>query len=101
MVADLPAQSLELRSLVTSDGSLELSLVEVPVPTPQLDEVLVRIEAAPINPSDLGLLLAGADPTQATFGGSADRPTVTIPLDPRAMRALSGRVDKSMAVGNE
>jgi NADPH:quinone reductase len=101
MAADVPAQSLELRSLVTTDGSLELSLVEVPVPTPQPDEVLVRIEAAPINPSDLGLLLAGADPTQATFGGSPDRPVVTIPLDPRAMRALAGRVGTSMAVGNE
>jgi NADPH2:quinone reductase len=101
MAADLPAQSLELHSLVTPEGSLELSLVEVPVPEPQPEEVLVRIEAAPINPSDLGLLLAGADPTQASYGGSPDRPVVTIQLDPRAMRALSGRLGLSLAVGNE
>ena len=60
MAADIPDKALELRSLVTSDGTLELSLHEVDVPTPADNEVLVRIEAAPINPSDLGLLVATA-----------------------------------------
>jgi NADPH:quinone reductase len=59
MTVDLPGEALELRSLVTSAGILELSLHDVPVPTPAPNEVLVRIEASPINPSDLGLLVAG------------------------------------------
>src|SRR5664279_1510210 len=54
MTAELPDTALELRSLVTSDGTLELSLHDVPVPTPGANEVLVRVEASPINPSDLG-----------------------------------------------
>jgi NADPH:quinone reductase len=101
MATDVPEHSLELRSLVSSEGTLELSLQEVPMPDPRPNEVLVRVDAAPVNPSDLGLLLAGADPATATFGGSADRPVVTLPLEARAMRALSGRVGKSMTVGNE
>jgi len=61
MTTTLPSTSLELRSLVTEQGTLELSLHEVPLPTPSDSQVLIRVEASPINPSDLGLLLAGAD----------------------------------------
>jgi NADPH:quinone reductase-like Zn-dependent oxidoreductase len=92
---------LELRSLVTPDGAIELSLAEVPIPVPQSDQVLIRIEAAPINPSDLGLLLANTDMRRATVTGSADRPVVTAPLSAGAMRALAGRVGASLPVGNE
>jgi len=73
MSADFPENALELRSLVTSQGTLELSLHHVPVPTPGANEVLVRVEASPINPSDLGLLLAGADMTTATVAGTQER----------------------------
>jgi NADPH:quinone reductase len=101
MTADLPANALELRSLVTSQGTLEISLHEVPVPTPAANEVLVRVEASPINPSDLGVLIAGADMTNATVAGTPERPTVTAPLGAGALRGLSGRVDKSLPVGLE
>ena len=60
MTGDSPDTALELRSLVTSGGTLELSLHEVPFPAPGANEVLVRVEASPINPSDLGLLIASA-----------------------------------------
>jgi len=93
--------SLELRSLVKPDGALELSLVRVPVPTPRDDEVVVRVEATPINPSDLGLLLAAADVSAATTSGAGVRSVVTAPIAPAALRALAGRVGKSMPVGNE
>ncbi|GAA2782823.1 zinc-binding dehydrogenase [Mycolicibacterium pallens] len=99
MAADLPDKALELRSLVTSAGNLELSLHEVDVPTPQDNEVLVRIEAAPINPSDLGLLVSSADMAKAEVTGTKDRPVVTAPIE--ATQALSARLDQSLPVGNE
>jgi NADPH:quinone reductase len=97
----LPTSSLQLRSLVTESGTLELSLVDVPVPSPGADEVLTRVEAAPINPSDLGILLAGADVASAVVSGTSERPVVTAPLANGWVRALAGRVGKSLSVGNE
>jgi NADPH:quinone reductase len=101
MTAELPAEALELRSLVTSGGTLELSLQEVPVPDPGPNEVLVRVEASPINPSDLGLLTAGADMSTATVAGTPERPVVTAPIAEAALGALSARLDQSLPVGNE
>ncbi|TDO11596.1 zinc-binding dehydrogenase [Mycobacterium sp. BK086] len=99
MTAELPDTALELRSLVTSAGTLELSLHEVDVPKPQDNEVLVRIEASPINPSDLGLLVASADMTKAEVTGTKDRPVVTAPIE--LSPALKTRLDQSLPVGNE
>jgi NADPH:quinone reductase len=101
MTADLPNTALELRSLVTSEGTLELSLQDVPVPSPADNEVLVRVEASPINPSDLGVLLAGADMSTATVAGTPERPVVTATLAEGALQGLSARVGKSLPVGNE
>jgi NADPH:quinone reductase len=101
MTVDLPENALELRSLVTSQGTLELSLRDVPVPTPAANEVLVRVEASPINPSDLGLLIAGADMTTATVAGTSERPIVTAPVAAGALGGLSARIDKPLPVGNE
>ena len=101
MTAALPDSSLELRSTVTSHGTLELSLHEVPVPTPAANEVLVRVEASPINPSDLGVLIAGADMATATVAGTQDRPIVTASLGSGALTGLAARIDKPLPVGNE
>lgn len=101
MTADLPGEALELRSLVSSDGVLELSLQEVPVPVPGPNDVLVRVEASPINPSDLGLLIATADMTTATVAGTPERPVVTARLGEGAVNALKARLDQSLPVGNE
>ena len=101
MAGDLPDTALELRSLVTSGGTLELSLHEVPVPAPGANEVLVRVEASPINPSDLGLLIASADMTTATVAGTPERPVVTASVGEATLGALSARLDKSLPVGNE
>ena len=81
----------QLRSLVTADGILELSLATVEVPEPGPDEVLIRVEAAPINPSDLGLLLAGADMSTARASGTSEQPVITArsPAGPEA--AATGR----------
>jgi len=101
MTAELPDRALELRSLVTSEGTLELSLHDVAVPTPGANQVLVRVEASPINPSDLGLLIPGADMTTATVAGTPERPIVTVPLGAAVLGGLSARLDKSLPVGNE
>jgi NADPH2:quinone reductase len=101
MPTAVPATALQLKSLVTADQRVELFLDTVEVPEPGPGEVLVRVEAAPINPSDLGLLLAGADVTAAAATGTADRPVITAPLPAAAMRGLQARVGIPMAVGNE
>src|SRR5271170_7597631 len=101
MPEEIPAAALQLRSLVKADQTVELFLEAVEVPEPGPGEVVVRVEASPINPSDLGLLLAGADVTAAVAGGPADRPVVTAPLPDAAMRAVAGRVGIPMPVGNE
>jgi NADPH2:quinone reductase len=101
VTADLPENALQLRSLVTSQGTLELSLHDVPVPAPAANEVVVRVEASPINPSDLGLLTATADMTTATVAGTPERPVVTASLKDGSLGALSARVDQSLPVGNE
>jgi NADPH2:quinone reductase len=93
--------ALQLRSLVKKNGELELSLTGVPVPDPTANEVLVRVEAAPINPSDLGLLFAGADMTQATQLGTKDQPRVTARVPDAALKGMTARFDISMPVGNE
>ena len=101
MPADYPEQALELRSLVTPQGTIELSLQDVPVPSPAANEVVVRVEASPINPSDLGVLIAGADLSTATVAGTPGHPVVTAPLPEGALAGLSARVGKSLPVGNE
>lgn len=100
-MSELPEQALELRSLVTPDGTLELSLQDVDIPAPAADEVVVRVEASPVNPSDLGLLIPGADMSAATVTGTPERPVVTAPLPPGALAHLSVRVGQSLPVGNE
>jgi len=92
---------LQLRSLIKKSGELEISLVNVPVPEPGPDEVVVRVEAAPINPSDLGLLVGAADMTSAKASGTKDSPVITAKVPEAAMRAMAGRLDESMPVGNE
>lgn len=92
---------LQLRSLVSADGRLEVSLARVDVPPPGPGEVVVRIEAAPINPSDLGLLLGPADLSTAQFGGTAEQPVLTASIPPAALPFIAGRLGDSMPVGNE
>jgi len=91
----------QLRSLVKKDGTLELSLTSIPTPEPNAEEVVVRIDASPINPSDQGLLFGGADLTTAKASGTTASPVITATLPPAALKAMAARLDQSMAVGNE
>jgi NADPH:quinone reductase len=96
-----PSTGLQLRSLVKKEGILELSLVTVDVPEPKPEEVIVRVDASPINPSDQGLLFGSADLSTAKVSGTAASPVVTATVPAAALKMLAGRVDQSMPVGNE
>jgi NADPH:quinone reductase len=96
-----PSTGLQLRSTVTKDGVLELSLARVPVSEPKPDEVVVRVEASPINPSDLGVLLAGADVSTAKASATSEGPTVTAEIPKAALRSVTSRIGQSLPVGNE
>ncbi|MDO8399275.1 MAG: zinc-binding dehydrogenase [Bradyrhizobium sp.] len=92
---------LQLRSLIKKSGELELSLVSIPTPEPGPEEIVVRVEASPINPSDLGLLVGAADMTTAKASGTKEAPVVTAKVPDSLMRMMAGRLDESMPVGNE
>jgi len=97
----VPSKTLQIRSLVRSSGELELSLQEDAIPQPAANEVVVRVEASPMNPSDLGLLFGAADLSTAKASGTPERPVVTARIPEAAMKAMAGRADQSMPVGNE
>ena len=107
MTTPLPTTTLQLHSLIAADGTLTLSLQEVPLPALGADEVLIRVEAAPINPSDIGNVFGPADLGTLQAGGTADRPVLTARVPDRALAALiaqgpvAGRVGKPMPMGNE
>lgn len=90
----------ELRSKIDGDGKLTLSLEEVEVSDPGDDEIVVRVEAAPINPSDLGLLLGPADLATLTKARD-DRLDLTFSVPPGRLAAVKGRLGQSMSIGNE
>ncbi len=101
MNTSAPTTGLQLRSIVKPTGELELSLVSIPTPSPAPDEVVLRIEATPLNPSDIGLLFGAADISTAKASGSAGSPVVTMAITDAAMKGMAGRLGQSMPVGNE
>ncbi len=101
MTTETPTTGLCLHSLVTTDAQLEISLANVAVAAPRDHEVVVKILAAPINPSDLGLLVGGADMTNARGSTRDGLPLVSADVPPPGMRAMAGRLGEAMTVGNE
>ena len=100
-MTDIPATNLTMLTLATEGGQLEVSLARVPMPEPKDHEVLVRIQAAPINPSDLGLLFGAADMTTARASERDGLPLVTADIPASGMRAMAGRLGEAMPIGNE
>jgi len=98
---DVPANGLQLRTLITDDGTLELSLARIATPKPAADEVVLRIEATPINPSDIGLLFGAADLSTLAVSGSGDGIVARARVPAAAMKAMEGRRGQSMPAGNE
>ena len=94
--------SKEIRSTLTNEGILELSIINAERPVPGDDEVLLKIEASPINPSDLALLITfAADLDSLSVSGEGDQTVASIKLHPGLLGALKPRMGQSMQVGNE
>ncbi len=100
-MAEFPNTSLRLQTLIKTDGQLELSLADAPVPPPASDEVVVQVQASPLNPSDLAMLLGTADVSTAKQSGTADRPAITLDIPPHGRAAMANRVGKAYGIGNE
>ncbi|MDE0884917.1 MAG: zinc-binding dehydrogenase [Myxococcota bacterium] len=101
MPPEIPTTSLQMHSTVKANGTLELSLAEAEIPALGDNDVLVRVGAAPINPSDMGLMFGPADMATAVQGGSAERPTLTAKIPEPLMKTVSARLDQAMPCGNE
>ena len=96
------SHSKEIRSKVTSEGNIELSITKAEKPIPSADEVLIRVEAAPINPSDLGLLLSfAADLSSISTSGTEEETVTSMKIHPALMGSMKPRLDQSMQAGNE
>ena len=97
----LPATFLQMYSTVTAGGELRMSLAEQPMLTPKPDQVLVRIEATPINPSDHGVMFGWSDMSKASTSGSGRDTLLTAPVSPQGLRVMKARIDQALPVGNE
>lgn len=101
MTESVPATALQLLTLVNADATLDVSLVEAPVAAPRDHEVVVKVLAAPINPSDLGLLFGAADMSTARRSDTDGIARVTADVPPSGMRAMASRVGEALPIGNE
>jgi len=101
VAVSFPLSGLQLHSLIKKSGELEVSLATVEVPSPAPNEVVVRLEASPINPSDIGLLFGPADMSTARQTGTLERPILMAGVPQAAMAAMTGRLDQPLPVGNE
>lgn len=97
----LPSTGLQLQSLVTPRNELQISLSPVAIPEPAADEVLIRVEAAPINPSDLNTMIGPADISQMRKEGGGNTSRICIPLSKAMMQDLAGRLGHPIPVGVE
>lgn len=100
-MTDLPDTNISLKSLVKREGELELALARERIPSLGDDEVLVKVVAAPINPTDQFLLFAGADLSAAKRSQREGLPVLTAPVPAGVLRLLAGRLDTPMQVGSE
>ncbi|KTE22057.1 NADH oxidase [Sphingopyxis sp. H050] len=100
-MTDLPTTNTVMMTLVKPEGQLEVYFERRPMPEPKPHEVLVKVLATPINPSDLGLLFGGADMSTARAGERDGLPMISADVPPAGMRAMGGRIGDALAIGNE
>ncbi|MDJ0922523.1 MAG: zinc-binding dehydrogenase [Henriciella sp.] len=97
----LPATYLQMVSTVTAEGQLRMELVEKQMPEPKPDQIVVRVEATPINPSDHGVMFGWSDMTAASTSGSGAGTVLKAPVPEQGMRVMKARIGQALPVGNE
>ncbi len=97
----LPSTYLQMLSTVSDKGELTMALAEKPMPTPKADQVVVRIEATPINPSDHGVMFGWASMNGANSSGEGANRVLTAPVSKQGMGVMKARIGQDLPVGNE
>ena len=97
----LPSTYLQMLSTVTEGAELRMELVEKPFPTPKPHEVVIRVEATPINPSDQGVMFGWSNMTNASSTGEGVKTVLTAPVTPQGMGIMKARIGQNLPVGNE
>ena len=92
---------LQLTSTITENATIEIGLRDIEVPKPGADEVLIEVQASPINPSDLGTLVGAGDLTSIRVEGEGDQSKVIMDIPESVMWAMKPRIGKPLPVGNE
>lgn len=100
-MSELPATNRTMLTEVKPEGVLELYLADLPMPTPKEHEVVVKVQATPINPSDLGLMVGAADVGSARAIERNGLPGVAMNVPEAGMRFMASRVGQAMPIGNE
>ena len=100
-MTDLPATNRTMLTEVKPEGVLELYLADLPMPTPKDHEVVVKVQATPINPSDLGLMVGAADVTSARAIDRDGLPGIAMNVPEAGMRFMAGRIGQALPIGNE
>jgi NADPH:quinone reductase-like Zn-dependent oxidoreductase len=86
-----------LHSTLTADARIRLTLDDVDLGDPAADEVILRVDAAPVNPTDLYLMLSMADVSRATAADGA----LVAPVPAGVVAVFASRIDKPLPVGTE
>lgn len=97
----LPTSYHQMLSTLSEDAELRMELVEKPFPTPQSHEVVIRVEATPINPSDQGVMFGWSNMSSASSDGSGAKTVLKAPVTPQGMGIMKARIGQSLPVGNE
>ena len=97
----LPSSYLQMFSTVSEDGELRLELAEQQIPTLKSSQVLIKVEASPVNPSDLGVMFGWARMSDAHSVGSGKTAVLKAPVCSQGMRAMGARVGQALPIGNE
>lgn len=97
----LPSTYKQMISTVSAEGELTMELVDKPIPELGEDDVLIRVEATPINPSDQGVMFGWASMAKATSNGSGKDTKLSAPVSPQGMGVMKARIGQALTVGNE
>ena len=94
-----PTQGLQLTSTVHDNGTLHIGVQHQTLAQPAHDEVVIEVQATPLNPSDIGLLCGAAD--MSTAVNQPGQRAISAQIPERAMPAMAGRMNQALPVGNE